>query len=359
MEIIIPEGVDPESFAYTITELRTSNVISKWHQSLSDIERHESFMSLSDGRNYIDIQLDIDKKVSVNERVSPRTICTKLRSITTLDLDIQWSYSIITSESWWVAIRVYGSTYEKVRVILKSIVSKCILKGVEGVTDFHLSTKTMYDITNGSPVEVQKPVVFTKGSNLKDLFRRNDVDIQWTTTNDIREIDILYGIDAACKAIEVEWVKVMRQNDVHVGTRHIELIAAVMCFRGFICPINYQGICKEDTSITKKASFEKVMESFVKGAVMSQKDDTTGVVDSICWNRRFNGGTGGVDVFHEPEQITYPINTFRKKASYKAPSEVSILGFFSSNDITITTKTLTEHEWKTEDVFLFKPWSPV
>ena len=62
-------------------------------------------------------------------------------------------------------------------------------------------------------------------------------------------------------------------------------------------------LCRESSSVTMKASFEKVMETFINGAAQSHVDTINGCMDVICWTGRLRAGTGRVELFSEPVKV--------------------------------------------------------
>lgn len=188
--------------------------------------------------------------------------------------------------------------------VFERVVNGRLVRGVIGLEDFFLGSRQSTMVVDGVPRRVAKDVITTQGSNLMSVSKRQGVDFRYTSTNHIRELESVFGIDAACMAIEYEWSTVMAVNNAHVGIRHIKLISETMCYKGVICPMTYKGICRGDTSIIKKASFEKAMDSFIWGATQAHRDDLGGCMDSVCWNGILRAGTGCVELYDEP--VTVP-----------------------------------------------------
>ena len=75
-------------------------------------------------------------------------------------------------------------------------------------------------------------VIKTSGSNLKAIIKLPEVDLARTTTNDIKEISKVLGIEAGRMAIINELVKVLKENGIAVDVRHIMLLADLMTHDG-------------------------------------------------------------------------------------------------------------------------------
>jgi DNA-directed RNA polymerase subunit A" len=75
-------------------------------------------------------------------------------------------------------------------------------------------------------------LIQTAGSNLVDIRKLDFVDIQRTTTNDVRELEEVLGIEAARAAVIYETHKVIENQGLDIDIRHIMLIADTMCASG-------------------------------------------------------------------------------------------------------------------------------
>lgn len=181
--------------------------------------------------------------------------------------------------------------------IYQKIIKKLHVRGVPGIRDFFIDQVNLVSAPGGTGTspslfsEQSRNVIITKGSNLNRVLEMRQVDASLTTTNDIREIERVLGIDAARKAIEENWTGVMQNNNAHVGIRHVQLISRAMCSKGSVRAMTYNGICGGKSSVVKKASFEKAQDSFLKGAVRGQRDAVTSTMDAICWNSDIRAGT--------------------------------------------------------------------
>jgi DNA-directed RNA polymerase subunit A" len=72
-------------------------------------------------------------------------------------------------------------------------------------------------------------ILYTEGSNLKDVFDVDGVDTTRTRTNNISEISQVLGIEAARNAIIYEALSTLNEQGILVDVRHIMLVADMMC----------------------------------------------------------------------------------------------------------------------------------
>jgi len=358
MAIIVKPGYDLEILAKDLIEVMADQVCESWQSHPVDVERNRLFRSSwkrweeSTETELKHLCIIMDRRESIKLGVSPRGLCNALRYCDyrkkMVEFDTIFSYSELESDVWWVSLNMKpddsiwaisdaailkhtnGCPADDDMVnmhIFEKLIKDCLVKGIRGLEDFYIGTKAYTEEVDGIPKKVNKNVIFTKGTNLVDLMDRKEVESRLVMTNHIREIEEVLGIDAACAAIEYEWRTVMTMNNAHVGMRHIKLISEAMCYRGIVCPMTYQGICRENSSIIKKASFEKAMDSFLWGAVQGQKDDINGCMDSVCWNGILKAGTGSVTLFSEPVNLPKSIAFkqdqlyARKHIAYQPPSK--------------------------------------
>lgn len=174
--------------------------------------------------------------------------------------------------------------------LYKHLFSPILMNGISNIRDCYRDER---DALN----------VITIGSSFADVLRYPGVDIYHTTCSNVYEIYLILGIDAAAAALKREWMDVMAANEANVSARHITLIADLMMHRGEPAPITYQGICTDDTTIIRQASFEKTLNSFIGGAVHGVKNKTNGGMSAITWNSRMYAGTTAVEVVSEVDTI--------------------------------------------------------
>lgn len=357
MTIVVKDGYDLEKIGNDFTEVLACQVIESWGTDIpvDGEKRYQSFIKSwkrwDDNQPHKCLVIYMNKESAVRLTVTPRILCNALRRCDWRkkmnDFDSLFSYSDLTDDVWWVSLSLsaddivwqysynaivkhtVGKTPEDEMVLMhiyEKTVKDCLVKGIRGLEDFYVSTKAFTEVVDGIPKRVVKNVILTKGSNLVDLLNRKEVVSRRAMTNHIREVEQTLGIDAARASIEEEWRTVMTINNAHVGTRHIKLIAEMMCHRGFVCPMTYQGICRETSSVIKKASFEKAMDSFIWGATQAHTDVLNGCMDAICWNGILKAGTGKVELYTEPYEIPKHIQTkndlhhARKMVEYTPPS---------------------------------------
>lgn len=343
----ILEEFDAERVGYNITEIHASDIISHWtyksvhndHNRWLDFTTYwKSAPGISANQRFAHLTWFLDPVKCREYRISPRCLCDAFRTSILRkkcnDFDMLWSYSPLdVHKNMWVCLSVpmehvlwrsmstsrrglshspdtsSSIVFNKVAMLINErIVSDCIVRGIVGIKEFYVSTTPRYTRDDiAAPLKkYDAPTVITRGSNLNALSLEPGINVNTLQSNHIREVERFFGIDAASQTIEREWCDVLAINGANVGSRHVQLMASVMCFRGFVCPMTYQGICRDDEPVMKKASYEKSIDAFIDGAFSGKHDVVKGSIDSICWNTRINAGTGGVKLFSEDDSAGVP-----------------------------------------------------
>lgn len=158
--------------------------------------------------------------------------------------------------------------------------------GIPGVIDVS-NTENMVHYPSG-----RRRVVLTRGSDLMACASSSHVDIYKTSTNDISEVYDLFGIDAARQAIYYELTHMMLSSSASVSTRHIQLIADTMCRIGSPCGFTYKGFMDAKTSHLKLATFERVLDGFMKMGRIGHFDPLLGAAEACIVGTEIPLGTG-------------------------------------------------------------------
>ncbi|MFP4118120.1 MAG: DNA-directed RNA polymerase subunit A'' [Candidatus Woesearchaeota archaeon] len=135
-------------------------------------------------------------------------------------------------------------------------------------------------------------LIQTSGTNLVEVLKLDFVDAYRTTTNDVREIEAVLGIEAARSAIIKEIYKVIDDQGLDIDSRHIMLIADTMCASGEMKGITRVGVVAEKSSVLARASFETPIKHLVSAALLGQADHLNSVIENVMLNQEIPVGTG-------------------------------------------------------------------
>lgn len=137
-------------------------------------------------------------------------------------------------------------------------------------------------------------ILYTEGSNLKDVFAVRGVDTTRTRTNNINEISQVLGIEAARNAIINEALATLAEQGIMVDVRHIMLVADMMCMEGEVKQIGRHGIAGEKESVLSRAAFEVTVNHLLDAAVAHEADVLCGVTENVIVGQPIQLGTGDV-----------------------------------------------------------------
>jgi len=142
--------------------------------------------------------------------------------------------------------------------------------------------------------EAGEYILYTEGSNLKDVFDIAGVDTTRTRTNNISEIAQVLGVEAARNAIIHEAQSTLNEQGILVDVRHIMIVADMMCMEGEVKQIGRHGIAGEKESVLSRAAFEVTVNHLLDAAVANETDELSGVTENVIVGQPIQLGTGDV-----------------------------------------------------------------
>ncbi|MDI6867014.1 DNA-directed RNA polymerase subunit A'' [Methanoculleus sp.] len=143
-------------------------------------------------------------------------------------------------------------------------------------------------------------ILYTEGSNLKDVFEVEGVDTSRTRSNNISEIADVLGIEAGRNAIIQEALATLNEQGISVDVRHIMLVADMMCMDGEVKQIGRHGIAGEKESVLSRAAFEVTVNHLLDAAIANEVDELNGVTENVIVGQPIQLGTGDVKLIAKP-----------------------------------------------------------
>ncbi|QLH74810.1 MAG: DNA-directed RNA polymerase subunit A'' [Methanomassiliicoccales archaeon] len=143
-------------------------------------------------------------------------------------------------------------------------------------------------------------VIYTEGSNLRDVLSVPEVDKRRTTTNSIQEIYDVLGVEAARQSIIDEAYKTLDEQGLTVDIRHIMLVADLMTADGDVKAIGRHGISGRKSSVLARAAFEITAAHLLHAALTGEEDHLDGVAENIIVGQPVTLGTGAVNLVYTP-----------------------------------------------------------
>jgi len=194
----------------------------------------------------------------------------------------------------------------------EELLTKIVIKGVKHISGIVMNNNKKPQFKNGEIVKEDNWILETDGTNLLDTLLEDFVDTNNTYSNDINETYRLLGIEAARTLLIEQIVDVINEGAGYINSRHVELLCDTMTNKGFITPINRQGINRGDVGALAKCSFEDTTDQLIKASIFGEKDRLLGVSSNIMLGRNIPSGTGFCDIFLDEEEMIHNYTELNK-----------------------------------------------
>lgn len=132
------------------------------------------------------------------------------------------------------------------------------------------------------------------GFNIVGASEHPAVDPKKVYTNNIKELERVYGIEAARNAIVREIKDVLDMQGLFVDIRHIMLIADAMTYCGEIKSIGRHGLSGEKVGVLGRAAFEETIKHLINASSFAEEEKLIGVTENIIVGQTVPVGTGKI-----------------------------------------------------------------
>ncbi len=146
-------------------------------------------------------------------------------------------------------------------------------------------------------------VIRTEGSSLEQVLTIPSVDPTRTVSNNIHEVAMVLGIEAAREVIMREALGVLEEQGLDVDIRHVMLVADAMTASGEVLQVGRHGVSGEKASTLAKAAFEITIPTIVDAAVRGTADSLKGVAENVIVGQQIPMGTGLIDMYMAMPQV--------------------------------------------------------
>jgi len=253
---------------------------AKDREKATQIARRIETVTIEDVMKNAEIDL-IDSKVHLildEEELEKRdiTVETIIKKLSRYKVEIEHEGNVISLKSPNPSIKNLRKLLNKVK--------ETYIRGIKGINRVVMRK------------EDEGYVIYTEGSNLKDVLKIKGVDITRTKTNDIIEIEKNLGIEAARNAIIHEILDTLEEQGLRVDVRHIMLVADMMCVDGTVKAIGRHGVSGEKASVLARAAFEITVDHLLKAGVKGEIDELDGIVENVIVGKPVKLGTGMVEL---------------------------------------------------------------
>jgi DNA-directed RNA polymerase beta' subunit len=181
---------------------------------------------------------------------------------------------------------------------LEKILMGITIRGIPNVEQVQpIMRKKIVYRDDGSYNQTTEWYLQTIGVNLLDVLMNDKIDSTRTLSNDIHEINEIFGIEAT-RAIIIR--ELMKMQDYEVNYRHLSLLGDIMTHRGIIMPIERHGINRSgERGAIAKATFEESTEILVKASTFAEKDKMGGVSANVMFGQLPRVGTNSFDILFD------------------------------------------------------------
>jgi len=196
-----------------------------------------------------------------------------------------------------------------------TILNNIVLRGIPGIRNVmprKLQNQLVMDKRtddrliqkeDGKFVKKDTWILDTTGSNLLDVLALDFVDGNRTFSNDINEIFLTLGIEAARQILYNEFVEVMEFSDVYINYHHLSLLCDRMTSTQKMVSIFRSGILNDDIGPISKSTFEVHTEVLLKASRHAEFDHMRGVSASVMMGQHGSFGTGSFNLVLDMKEM--------------------------------------------------------
>lgn len=196
---------------------------------------------------------------------------------------------LVTVEDGQVVISSDEPSFKKLQAIVQAS-RDAVIQGLDGIERAILRKQG------------NEYVIYTAGSNLREVLNEDKVDKTRTTTNFIQEIYDVLGVEAARNSIINEASRTLEEQGLSVDIRHIMLVADLMTNDGDVKAIGRHGISGRKSSVLARAAFEITATHLLHAALTGEVDYLDGVAENIIVGQPVTLGTGAVNLIYSPKR---------------------------------------------------------
>ena len=232
----------------------------------------------------IDTETDHSSEIILeldNERLRSRN-CTMDDVISVLESNKKFTQKAVKDNV--IITLVEESDSITVNTLLNKIL-KTIVKGVPEIARVTLKEE------NG------EWVIQTTGSNLLKVLEVEGIDKFNVRTNNIFEIGIGLGIEAARNSLISELKATLENQGLEVDVRYLMLVADLMCHKGYLQQIGRHGIAGSKDSVLARAAFEITVPTIARAAKEGEIEELKGITENVIVGSQIPIGSGTVDIY--------------------------------------------------------------
>jgi DNA-directed RNA polymerase II subunit RPB1 len=146
-------------------------------------------------------------------------------------------------------------------------------------------------------------IIETDGVELKGVMSHPKIDHKIITSNSVREILTVLGVEAARMSLLREIKMVLGVYGIYINYRHLSTLCDIMTNKGILTAITRHGINRIDSGALRKCSFEETVEILLEAALHGETDPLSGITENIIMGQLAPYGTGAFDLMVDTDLI--------------------------------------------------------
>ncbi len=229
--------------------------------------------SMSTDITEMKIIIELNKKALLQRNMTTKEIAGRLEEEIGATVEVSNDTLIMRPEE---------ASYRQLLQLVKSVQS-VVLKGIKGIKRVVIRKEDSGEY-----------VLYTEGSELKEVLSIEGVDATRTRTNSVNEVFEVMGIEAARMALIHEAMDTLKEQGLTVDVRHIMLVADIMTVDGDVKPIGRHGVSGEKASVFARAAFEVTVNHLLDSGMSGDVDELRGVTENVIVGQPIKLGTGNV-----------------------------------------------------------------
>lgn len=282
----------------------------------------------------------IDEKQVARNTLDLTEVQAKLRSNSQLKL-VQCLHSDASAQKLILRLMFDAGAIKNPTQLrfLEDKVLDTVLTGVDGVGGVHIrkvKNEMVYNETLAGYEQKEQYVLDVDGTNLYQLMTFAGTDGTRTFSNDIHEINDVFGIEAARLSIFEEFSEVFVSEKVNY--HHLSVLVDSMTFSGRIVAVNRFGMNKNETGVLARSSFEETSKNMFNAAMGAEADTMRGVSANIMFGQKPPCGTGFVDILVDETRLP--------------DGEEEVLDDRTLEDVNQRLAAIPESECRMEDILM-------
>ena len=178
-----------------------------------------------------------------------------------------------------------------------TLLRKIVLRGVEGISKvIPRKLQNMVVKEEGKYVRKDTWILDTTGTNYLEVLGLPYIDYVRTYSNDINEVFLTLGIEAARQVILNELTEVMEYSDVYINYHHLSVLCDRMTYSKDMVAVYRSGILNDNIGPVAKSTFEMHTEMLLNAARHGHLDNMRGVSANVMCGQHGYFGTNAFQI---------------------------------------------------------------